>query len=153
MKQSAPIFFSVFLFFAVFVLPMTAQALELRPLVPCGISEKATPGLPASYYKPCSICHVTILLDNIIDFLIYYVAIPGAGIMIAVGGFMILIGAGSESRVGAGKKMITNAVIGLIIVLGGWLIVDTGIKVLTGDRSAENFVGTLGPWNAPKCSL
>lgn len=130
------IFFPALFVFVFFVLPFSAGA-GILPLVQCTDN--------------CTICGLVELLDRIIDFLIYYIAIPGAGIMIAVGGFMMLIGAGSESRVGAGKKMITNAIVGIIIVLAGWLIVDTVIKALTGGK--DQFIGTFGTWNAPKCSF
>lgn len=142
MKRTSYIVFSLFLLFAVFVVPTMAHALSFTPLVPCGIGGN----------NPCNICHLAVLLDNVIGFLIYFIAIPGAGLMIVIGGFMMLIGAGSESRVGTGKKMITNAIVGVLIVLLSWLIVDTAIKTLTGNFSAGNFTGAFGVWNKPSAA-
>ena len=66
--------------------------------------------------------------------------------MIIIGGIMIMIGSASEERVKAGKKILTNAIIGVIIVFVAWLLVDTIIKVMTGSL-VQNFFGTFGPWN------
>lgn len=55
-----------------------------------------------------------------------------APIMIAAGGIMIMTAAGSESRVGTGKKIITAAVIGIAIGLGSYLIIEAIYIALKG---------------------
>ncbi len=120
---------------ALFFLP--AAVFAQGGLVPCG-----GPG-----QNPCSICDFGILIINITNFLIYKIAIPLAGLMIVVGGLMIMIGSTSESRVTTGKKILTNAIIGMVIVFISWLLVDSAIKVLTGSFAQQSFFGTFGPWN------
>ncbi len=57
----------------------------------------------------------------------YGVAIAAflAGIMMIVGGFQYLTAGGDATRAGAGKKRVTNAVIGLALSLGSYLILVT----------------------------
>ncbi len=43
------------------------------------------------------------------------------------------------------KKVLTNAVIGLLIILSAWLIVDFVMKVLYSGTGADS--GKFGPWN------
>lgn len=126
--------FNIFLIAAFLVLPFTAFA---QGLVPCG----------GAGQNPCSICDLGILTINVTNFLIKKIAIPLAGLMILVGGLMIMIGSASEERVKVGKKILTNAIIGVIIVFMSWILVDTAIKVLTGSYAQRNFFGTFGPWN------
>ena len=130
---------SAVLMIAFLFLPFLSFA---QGLVPCGTSTT----------KPsCNICDFWILIINVTNFLIWNIAIPLAGLMIVVGGIMIMIGSASESRVAVGKKILTNAIIGVIIVFVAWLFVDTIIKVLTGSLNfsgpSGQFFGTLGPWN------
>jgi len=101
-------------------------------LVPCGPG----PG------RECTWCDFGVLIKNIIDFMIYLV-FPLAAVMIVVGGIMIMTAGGSTERVANGRGIITAAIIGILIALLSWLIVDTIIKLLTGGR--------MGPWNKLTC--
>ena len=56
---------------------------------------------------------------------------------------MVMSG-GSTEGVSEAKGMMTNAVIGFIILLGAWLIVDTVLKTVMKE-------GTIGPWNEIAC--
>jgi hypothetical protein len=77
---------------------------------------------------------------------------------IAYAGFLFMTSGGSEERRSKGKQAITNALIGLVIVLTAWLIVDTLMKVIYNANASSGSV-QLGPWNAiitgdgPKCIL
>lgn len=129
----------IFVFIVICLLFLISfQGAFAQGLVPCG----------GAGQRPCSICDFGILVINITNFLIYNIAIPLAGLMIVIGGVMIMIGAASEERVKAGKKMFTNAIVGIVIVFLAWLMVDTVIKVLTGSFGQRSFFGTFGPWNS-----
>lgn len=82
-------------------------------LVPCGTSTT----------DPCRICHFFVLLDNIIGWLVK-VIIPIAGGFLLYGGILMISAGGSEEKIARGKKAITNALIGIFITLGAWLIID-----------------------------
>lgn len=94
----------------------------------------------------CSYCDLLQLVKNVMDFMLYLV-FPLATIGIIIGGFNIMLAAGSSSRVQTGKKYITAAVVGILIALLAWTILDTILKVISPDFQ----VGKLGPWNQLKC--
>ena len=50
--------------------------------------------------------------------------------MFVYGGVMFLISAGSADKVGQAKKIITAAVVGLLIVFGSWLIINFVFKAI-----------------------
>jgi len=56
------------------------------------------------------------LLDNIAD-LLFTLSIPLLVIMLIIGGFYLLTAGGSEQKVSTGKKVITWAIIGFVVIL------------------------------------
>jgi hypothetical protein len=105
-------------------------------LVPCG------PGVGG----PCKWCHLFVLAKNIIDFIVYYLVFPITATMIVVGGLFIMTAGGSESRFSKGKEIATAAIVGLLIALTSWIIINTIMGVATGYTS---IVGR--PWNELQC--
>ncbi len=124
------IFFVFYFLFSFF----TAQA---AGLVPCGGKDQPT----------CDWCYLMQLFKNIVDFMIYII-FPVAAVMIVVGGGFIMTAAGSPARVSKGREIITAAIIGLVIALLSYLIIDTIIKVIAVGWGNLN----IGPWNQLKCS-
>ncbi len=122
----------VWLCIGLVLLPLTASA----ALVPCGTS--TTP--------PCNWCYLMQLIKNIID-LLMSIVFPLAAVMVVVGGIMILTAGGSAERVSKGRQIVTAAVIGILIALLSWLIIDTIIKVLGGNWGSLK----IGPWNKLSC--
>jgi len=117
--------------FSIFYFLLSTLIVEAA-LVPCGTS--TTP--------PCTWCHLMQLIKNVIDFLMYIV-IPLAAVMIVVGGIFIMTAGGSTERVSKGREIVTAAIVGLLIALLSWLIIDTIIKIIAG--------GSFGPWNKLSC--
>ena len=54
---------------------------------------------------------------------------------------------GNPSEAIKGKKVLWNAVLGIIIILASWLLIDTIIKSVGGFPISEGF----GPWNEIQC--
>ena len=77
------------------------------------------------------------LKDTVINIINWVLGLLGiiAVIMILYGGFMWLTAGGNEDKVGSAKKIISAAVIGLIIVLLAWAIVNFVL------RTAGNVTG------------
>jgi len=127
-------FLTVILIFT-FLIFNFAQAAQAG-LVPCG---------PGKTKAECQWEDFFQLAKNIIDFLMYIV-IPLATVMIVAGGIFILTAGDSTSRVAKGKEIITSAVVGLLIALLSWLVIDTIIKIVAvGWDGLE-----IGPWNKLK---
>jgi len=100
--------------------------------------------------ETCTLCHFGILVMNLTNFLIENIAFPATVLLVAIGGIVITTAGPSPTRQTLGKTILTNTLIGILIVMLAWLGVDTIIKVLTGNistASTAQFVGTLGPWN------
>lgn len=105
----------------------------------CNISVKPD-GTPNA---PCTFCDALTAVFNIINSLMTLV-VPLAVIMIVYGAIRLIIAGGSEDSVKKGKDAITSAVIGIIIALASWIIVNTILHILTGHPNL--------PWNELQCS-
>ena len=93
----------------------------------------------------CTPCDVAKLAQNILTFLVE-ISVILATIGIAWSGlrYMVMSG-GDEGAVRQAKEMFTNVVVGLVIVLAAWLIVDTVIKLFVNQS-------VIGPWNQIQCT-
>lgn len=66
------------------------------------------------------------------------------------GGITFMMAGGKSETIDKGKKIITNAVIGVAIVLGAWIIVNFAIAALTGTPvSNVKIFGTEDWWKTP----
>lgn len=131
------IFLAVFGFF-----PLISLA---AGLVPCG-----GPG-----QDPCRLCHFFVLFKNIIDFLL----IPGplnsglpivpliATVMMVVGGLMFYLGGASPGTLTKAKSLLTSVVIGLIIIYGAWVIINTFFMFI----GVADWTGLKEGWWKIKC--
>jgi len=80
------------------------------------------------------------LIDRVIKFILYVLALPIAAIMFAYAGVLLLF-AGDEAA-GArtkAKNIFTNAVIGLALVAGAFLIIKSILTILGYDGSWLGF--------------
>ncbi len=108
----------IYLFvFMLLVMPAFSLA---AGLVPCGGAKE-----PA-----CDFNTLMALVNMLINFVLYYMAIPIAAIMFVYAGFELVSSGGSTEKRGIAQKVFTNAVIGLIIAAAAWLIVKTLLSIL-----------------------
>jgi len=82
------------------------------------------------FKNPCDFDDVMFLINNIIEFLLFYLATPLAAIALCYAGFLLLFSGGSSEKVTKAKKIIKNVIIGYILALAGWLIVKTILVTL-----------------------
>ena len=90
----------------------------------------------------CSLCDGLQVAINIVNDLTTLAIIITVG-MIVYGAVRMMLSGGSETLVKEARGIITSAVIGLVIVLCGWLIVNTFIHILSGNIDF--------PWANIKC--
>ena len=91
----------------------------------------------------CSLCDglkVAINVVNIITTLAVVVTVA----MVIYGAIRLMLSGGSEQAVKDARGIITSAIIGFIIVLCGWIIVNTFIHIIS--PSGVDF-----PWNNVRC--
>ena len=95
-------------------------------LVPCGT--KANP-------KACDFNDIMKLINTIINFVLFVIAVPLAAIMFAYAGFMLVTSGGSSEKMSQAKSIFGNVAIGLIIAAAAWLIVHTILNIVGFDGS------------------
>lgn len=80
----------------------------------------------------CQAFHLVQLAQNIINWLITISVFVAVG-LIAYAGFQLVISGGNQSARTQAHSMVWSVVIGFIIMLSAWLVVDIFLRVLTGD--------------------
>jgi hypothetical protein len=110
-------------FLFLFIFSATAQFANAAGLVPCGQSIN-DPNTSWDDTESCKFCHIFVLFDTIYGFVLKMVGVI-ATVMFVIGGFYILIAGGRPEMLGKGKKILFAAVIGLVIIFGAWVIINT----------------------------
>ncbi len=83
----------------------------------------------------CNFSKLVQLAENIIDFLLFKISVPIAGILFAYAGFLYVTASGNPGQVGKATGVFKNVAGGFIIALSAWLLVKlitTGIGVKEG---------------------
>ena len=120
-KKILNIFLVVF-FASLFILPIVSIAANDPGLVPCGTIKNSA---------ECGFNDLFKLINTVINFILFKMAVPIAAIMFAYAGFMLVSSAGSPEKRTKAKEVFINVAIGLIIVAGAWIFVHT-ILVIVG---------------------
>ncbi|MGC9602859.1 MAG: pilin [Minisyncoccia bacterium] len=92
--------------------------------------------------RGCSLCDGLTVAINIVNDLTTFAVIATVG-MVVYGAVRMMLSGGSEEMFKEAKGIITKAVIGLVIVLCSWLIINTLIHLILG---RVDF-----PWNNVQC--
>ena len=96
------------------------------------------PSCPGGDVTQCGEAELLQLGVNIINFMIQWLAFPLVIIFFLWGGFLLLTSSGSPTRIEQGKKAITGAVVGLVIVLTSVVVINTVLQFLI-DPEVCNF--------------
>lgn len=124
------------------------------PLVPCGLSFDDSSTTTYNEKDPCSLCHVFVLGQNIVDFLTKAIAPALAVLAFAWAGFKILTSGGSPGQRQEGMKIIRNTVIGLLIVFGAWIIINELLLFFASTLYEPSATPLLQmPWNEITCLM
>ena len=102
---------------------------------------------------PCTFCHFFVMLDEIIDFVLFKLVPPIAILMLVIGGAMFMMASFSEwggpVTLSQAKKLITSVVIGLIIIFASWLIINLFFQVF----GVEQWTGLQQGWFRIDCPI
>ena len=96
----------------------------------------------------CQACDLVKLGNNIISFLIG-LGVLVAVVMVAWAGVKLVTSGGSSESVGKAKGMIWSALVGFVIILACYLLVDVFMKTLTKDESGKSM--GVAEWTAKFC--
>ncbi|MEO0084632.1 MAG: hypothetical protein ABIJ94_02765 [candidate division WOR-3 bacterium] len=114
--------------------------LENGGLVPC----RGTPGCP------CTFCHFFYLIQKIINFITLKFVPTVAILLVIIGGAFYLFNFGNTNNVKKGTDILIGVAVGILIIYGAWIIINTLlIKFVRGDV-LENFPEN---WFTIKCPI
>lgn len=105
-------------------------------------------GLVSCTGTDCSACSLAEMANTIIIWLFGMFFVLFAGLM-TVAGFGLVTSKGNQSALEAAKSKFSNAIIGLLIMMSAWLIVDTIMKGLLKGGTGE--IQGWGPWSKVEC--
>ncbi|HWH07079.1 MAG TPA: pilin [Candidatus Paceibacterota bacterium] len=140
------------LFVATFLLlaPLSASAAEATffgPIVPpecnCETVELPTGGTVASAADWGCILQV---VQNSINFLVS-ISIILVVVFLVIAGVTFMVSGGNPHAREAARKRLGNVVIGLVVILAAWLVVDFVMKTVYDPNTVVNG-SAIGPWNA-----
>jgi predicted small integral membrane protein len=100
-------------------------------LVPCGGS-----GQP-----DCQLCHIFVLLNNLIAFVLTRLVPTAAALMIVIGGLAFLISGADPAKLNKAKQIVWAAVIGLVVIFLAWVFINTFLDAI----GVADWTG-LGTW-------
>ncbi len=128
--------------FSILILPILSHAQdavftydEEKGLIPCGKTLIAPVRVDGISYKigdviPCNFNDLMTLVDNVIKFILYYLAVPISAIMFFYAGFLLVTSGGSTENRGRAKSIFTNTAKGLIFIAAAYLIVKQILSIL-----------------------
>jgi len=103
------------------LIPLSTQAFCDGPIVPCG--REGTP--------PCVFCHIFVLVDNVLRFILSCITPLMSILLIVAGGFLLIISGGvSTTFFNQAKSILTAVVVGLIIMFFAWVAINTFLSVV-----------------------
>jgi hypothetical protein len=131
------------------ILPLVAFILLTAPTL---VSAQGLASFAGCTGTDCSACNVVSMTNELIKWLIGITFMLFA-VLCAWAGFGLVTSGGNQGELDAAKDKFTNAIIGLIIILSAWLIVDTIMRGLVGNdenpgsvASGVNAEGKVTGW-------
>lgn len=118
----------------VFLIPVTLFA---QP----GVDSQIVPDCGAS--GMCGYCDLLTLAQNIMNFLVF-IAVIISVLLFVHAGFLLLTGGSSEAKRTQAKKIFFAVVLGLILTLAAWLIVDAIMAAFLNQSIGDR-------WTLPGC--
>ncbi|OHA62847.1 MAG: hypothetical protein A2117_02635 [Candidatus Wildermuthbacteria bacterium GWA2_46_15] len=135
----------IFVFLTLIIAPPVLAA----GLVPCGYDLNGD-GIYTPATEGCKLCHFFVMIQGIINFVLFTLVPPLAVLMVVVGGGMFILGSGYDpTLINKGRSVLTSVAIGLLIIYGSWVFVNT-FFVLIG-LANTNLGARIGQWFVFPC--
>lgn len=112
-KFFLPLLFSLIVFLPLLT-PLPSDAFSL---VPCGNAENPT---------PCTLCHMVSGIASLIEYIRDIMVFIALAVITAMG-VLYIVSSGNQGTMETAKKGIFASLIGLVVILSAWLIVNTVI--------------------------
>lgn len=117
-------------------------------LVPLSSVDAQAGGFVPCDGPTCSACDLVSMINRIIIWLFGFVFVVFAVLMV-VAGFGLVTSGGNQSALDAAKSKFQNALIGIIIMMAAWLIVDTLLRAILAGGTGQ--ILNYGPWSEVQC--
>jgi hypothetical protein len=98
-------------------------------LAPFAASAQDPSGLVTCSGPDCNFCSLVSMVNVLTDWLFGFLVLA-AVLVLMIAGFKLVVSSGNPGAMSDAKSMATNVIIGFVLVMAGWLIVDTIIKAL-----------------------
>ena len=89
----------------------------------------------------CTVCDIAKTAQNLLNTAIY-IAVFMSSILFAYAGFIYITNIANHGEITKAKNIFANVIIGLVIILASWLVIDTLMKTLVNNDESR-----FGPWN------
>ncbi len=124
-----------------FIAPGVVEAQGLVPACQVGDASCDNAYAPQNY----GTCEIVLLANNVLRFIIGLLSLI-ATLVFVYAGYLLVLSRGDVSQMQRAKGMFTNVLIGLVIMLSAFLIVNTVMSILVGSDSS------LLNWSNIECS-
>ncbi|MBU1119555.1 hypothetical protein KKH43_06780 [Patescibacteria group bacterium] len=84
----------------------------------------------------CTICDIMNVVTNFARYATMFLA-PIGGLMIVISGLMYMTSGGNEERKGKAKKALGAAIIGMVIMMSGWLIINSVMSAVGAKQAGS----------------
>ncbi len=137
----------------VLALPLFAFAGDAAHIFPGGYwAEKGLLSCGGNTGRYCtSVCDLLQTAQNVVSFLTTLLFFIGVPVFVMWGGFLIITAGGSPDKVKEGRKVITDALIGAVIALGAFLIIQTFLWAIGAYPNNKSAAETI-PWPTIQCN-
>jgi len=100
-----------------------------------------SPGGTGQYLKPCDFNFFMDLINRLIKFLLFVIATPLVALILMYTGYLYITSGGNAGQVEKVKHILLNAVVGYVIALAAWLVVNTiTTTLLSKDAKIDTFL-------------
>lgn len=97
---------------------------------------------------PCTINDMLLVLVNVTKLMLALMG-TAAFLMFVYGGVVFLTSAGNQERVTMGRRILTNAVLGILVILVSWTVINFVVAALSLGRTGVGELGNVfeNKWN------
>ena len=109
---------------------------QYLPIVQCG---RTAADAPAAHKKDCTTCDFVKMVKNVIDLMIYMVTPALATFLFIIAGFLMLLSGANPSYFTQAKRIFTETIWAVVVILCAWMIVNTFIQSFGPPSAAGNW--------------
>lgn len=103
-----------------------------------------------AYSGDCEVCDFFRLFINLANWGYLYIG-SAALLFFIIGGMFLVTGGSKPDRLNKGKQIVTSSIVGMIIVLCSWLIINFVITSLANDGELKNSISKGSWYELPTC--